>query len=265
MKGLSVVLPVLNERLNLEILIPQLGSMLTDLGINFEIIVVDDSSNDGTSDFVQDLMSSDVRVKLLRRVDVDRSLPSSLSDGIKQSKFDTVAWMDADLSMPVSALRTMLDTFCGLDMVNTVIVGSRFMSGGGFKGVQVVGQTSPFEAMRNVYKSNDSVVAVILSRLLNRYLWLTLGKFCKDLASGFIVAPRQLVLNTGLQGHYGDYCVRFLYAAHQNGSTVVEVPYLCGVRIHGESKTGNTLPQLLKRGLPYVLIPVRIRLGWFSS
>ncbi|MFZ9706789.1 MAG: polyprenol monophosphomannose synthase, partial [Ilumatobacteraceae bacterium] len=58
---------------------------------------------------------------------------------------------------------------------------------------------------------------------------------------------------------YGYYCVRFIYLAHKMGFPLKEVPYVCLVRRHGYSKTGTTLWGLIKRGLPYVALPIRIR------
>ena len=108
-------------------------------------------------------------------------------------------------------------------------------------------------------ESNDSLAAVILSRILNRYLWILLDRCCRDLASGFVLASRDIVNKVGLRGSYGDYCIRFLYGAHRLGHELHEVPYVCLVRRHGVSKTGTTLAQLLKRGLPYLTTPLRVR------
>jgi len=144
-------------------------------------------------------------------------------------------------------------------MESTIVVGSRFVRGGGFKGVENVGETPFRQVIRNLRDSNDSLAAVILSRILNRYLWLVFARCCRDLASGFIVARRDTVQRVGLRGSYGDYCVRFLYLAHRAGFTLTETPYLCQTRRHGVSKTGTTLWGLIGRGIPYVLLPLAIR------
>jgi hypothetical protein len=170
-----------------------------------------------------------------------------------------VAWMDADGSMPAATFRDLISNFrLGLDE-NLIVLGSRFVKGGGFKGIETVGETPLWQIVRNLRRSNDSLSAVILSRMLNRYLWLVLNRCCRDLASGFIVARRDTVRSIGLVGSYGDYCVRFLYLAHKMGVPLKEVPYVCLVRRHGYSKTGTTLWGLIKRGLPYVALPIRIR------
>ena len=50
--GISIVLPVINERPNLEILIPELLRVCDDLEIQSEVIFADDGSDDGTSQFI---------------------------------------------------------------------------------------------------------------------------------------------------------------------------------------------------------------------
>ena len=192
---LSVVLPVLNERDNLAELIPELCSALSPVLEAVEIIVVDDSSTDGTDLLLADLASRDARIRYVSRKGQPASLPDSLTDGV----------------------------------------------------------------IRNLRNSNDSLSAVLLSRVLNRYLWLLLGRCCRDLASGFIVANKESVIKIGLRGSYGDYCVRFIYLAHRLGNRIVEVPYVCQVRRHGYSKTGTTLWGLIKRGAPYVVLPLGVR------
>jgi dolichol-phosphate mannosyltransferase len=256
---LSVVLPVLNERDNLAELIPELCAVLTPVLDELELIVVDDSSTDGTDNLMAELVRGNERIRYISRVGLARSLPNSLSDGVRAARFPHVAWMDADGSMPPDSLRELVFSYRASSEADSIVVGSRFVSGGGFKGVEVVGETSFWQVVRNLRGSNDSFSAVLLSRILNRYLWMILDRCCRDLASGFIIAERNTVLQLGLRGSYGDYCVRFLYLAHKNKHPLVEVPYVCQLRRHGYSKTGTTLLGLLKRGVPYVLLPFRIR------
>lgn len=256
---LSVILPVLNERDNLAELIPELREALSVEVRDFEILVVDDSSTDGTDELLTELSSLDNRVRYFPRTGMHQSLPDSISEGVDAAVYDHVAWMDADGSMPADMVRGLVVRYRTLDDPDSIMVGSRFVKGGGFKGVETVGETTFWQVVRNLRNSNDSLTAVFLSRSLNRYLWVTLERCCRDLASGFIVARRDVVRQIGLQGSYGDYCVRFLYLAHRSGRTIVEVPYVCLVRRHGYSKTGTTLWGLIKRGLPYIVLPLRIR------
>ena len=259
--GISIVLPVINECLNLEILIPELLRVCDDLGIQSEIIVADDGSDDGTSQFIESYNSSDSRVRIIDRSGRLRSLPESINDGVLNSNFEYVLWMDADGSMPPSVLNGLITSFetNGL-RGETIVVGSRFVKGGGFKGSDGSGKTRLLQAHRNLQTTNDSFVAMILSRILNRYLWIMLGRCCKDPASGFVLARRTFLLSNRLIGSYGDYCPRLLFTAKKQNVQIIEVPYICLPRQFGVSKTGATLIQLIKRGFPYVLLPFKIRI-----
>ncbi len=260
--AISIVLPVINERPNLEILIPELLRVCDDLGIQSEVIVADDGSDDGTSHFIESYNSSDSRVRIIDRSGLFRSLPESINDGVLNSNFEYVLWMDADGSMPPSVLSDLITSFETYGLRGeTIVVGSRFVKGGGFKGSDGSGKTRLLQAHRNLRTTNDSFVAMILSRILNRYLWIMLGRCCKDPASGFVLARRSFLLDNKLVGSYGDYCPRLLFSAKKQNVQIIEVPYICLPRQFGVSKTGVTLPQLIKRGLPYVTLPYRIRVG----
>lgn len=259
-RELSIVLPVINEKDNLEILIPELLNICGLMKISCEVIVVDDGSTDGTDLFIEKRFASDHRVVRIDRSHLPKSLPGSLNDGFKMAKYLHVLWMDADGSMPANTLNSMVDAFNSVTKEsNLVIVGSRFVEGGGFKGTNSSGKTNIFEVRRNLRATNDSFTAMVLSRMLNYYLYFALHRCCKDPASGFILTSRETVSTFKLAGSYGDYCPRFLFQVSKVGGEIIEIPYICIPRQHGESKTGSNLFQLLKRGLPYVWTPIRIR------
>lgn len=251
----SVVLPVLNERDNLRFLIPDLTSMLRLIADRFEVIVIDDSSDDGTSELMRDLSCSEPALRYISRKGRARSLPDSIRVGIEAAGFEMVAWMDADGSMRATDLRVLLSATADVDMTDTVVVGSRFVPGGGFKGVVEVGNTPLRQVVKNIRESNDSLLAVALSAVLHYYLWISMRRCCRDLASGFIVMNRARAREVGIAGNYGDYCPRLIFLAHLTGLKVLEVPYVIKLRMHGTSKTGANVKQLIQRGLPYVLTP----------
>lgn len=258
--NLSVILPVINERLNLETLIPGIFSVCSDVGIDCEIIVVDDGSDDGTDKYIAKIQESDSRILRIDRSSQTKSLPDSLNCGIANASYEYVLWMDADGSMPTSAITRMIASFNGRqNQEKLIVVGSRFISGGGFKGSSETGRTGLLQARRNLKSTNDSFTAMILSRMLNQYLYLTLKRCCKDPATGFVLTRKKIVEENPLQGSYGDYCPRFLFISHQANFEILEVPYICLPRQFGESKTGSNLIQLVKRGFPYVLMPFKIR------
>lgn len=258
-QSLSVILPVINERDNLVDLIPEITAVLEARSVKYEIIVVDDGSTDGTKELLAELARTNSDVKHLVRTGMPQSLPKSIMDGVNLAKSCHVVWMDADGSMPPEVISTLMERFEDSSKP-TVVVGSRFVPGGGFKGIEVVGETSWKQIYRNVRDSNDSLVAVVLSRILNKYLWLTLNRCCRDLATGFVLTERATVLTLSLHGSYGDYCVRFLYEVNQMGFAITEVPFVNQLRRHGDSKTGSSLWDYLRRGAPYVVLPIRLRI-----
>jgi|LakMenEpi03Aug12_release.lakeMendotaPanAssembly.Ray.scaffolds.fasta_scaffold16884_4 glycosyltransferase involved in cell wall biosynthesis len=258
--GVSVVLPVLNERENLEYLVDEISNEFLKLGTEFEIIVSDDGSTDGTKFFIETLAASNRRIVHIDRSTKKASLPDSIFDGIERASYDLVLWMDADGSMPANLIPILINKYrANSDQQETIVVGSRFVEGGGFKGSDGVSKTSLLRTRSNLSKSNDSFMAVILSRLLNRYLWLMLGRCCKDPASGFVLCRKSYVFRQKISGSYGDYCPRFIYQAFKSGVRIVEVPYVCVPRRYGTSKTGVTMRQLVSRGVPYVVLPFSIR------
>jgi hypothetical protein len=161
-----------------------------------------------------------------------------------------VAWLDADGSMPIKDLVkfTLMARTQALD----VVIGSRFVSGGGFKGLNEVGKTSIRDFYSNLRGSQDSFLAVILSRVLNRFLRLILRSGVKDLTSGFMVARKALILEKDFHAAYGDYCPILIRRLYLRGAKMQEVGYLCLPREFGESKTGSSLIAYLRRGFPYI-------------
>ena len=95
-ESLSVILPVLNERENLEPLHEQLTASLTTMGRDYEIIYVDDGSTDGSWEVLKQLAARDVRVELVRLRKNFGQTPA-LAAGFAHSQYPVLVPLDADL------------------------------------------------------------------------------------------------------------------------------------------------------------------------
>jgi polyisoprenyl-phosphate glycosyltransferase len=115
---LSVVGPVYNEQELLEEFYARVTSALT--GINFELVLVDDGSTDGTSAILSRLASSDPRVHV---VYLSRNFghQTALTAGLDHARGDAVVMLDTDLQDPPELIPRMLDHWsAGCDVVYAV-------------------------------------------------------------------------------------------------------------------------------------------------
>jgi dolichol-phosphate mannosyltransferase len=239
--SLTVVLPTYNERENIAILIERI---LAAVHTPVQVLVVDDDSPDGTWQVVTEIAAREPAVRLLRRT-AERGLTSAIWAGIQAADTDAVSWMDCDLAMPPETIPLLVERLAaGAD----VAIGSRYVRGGSDPG--------------------HSLLARAFSVTINLFAALLLGRGVRDYTSGFVAARRAVFdPSTGsgrsrikLQGDYGEYCIDLLARAQRLGLRVEEVPYTCGARLSGESKTGAHVRDYLRRGWKYVLVVLRLAL-----
>ena len=103
---LTVVVPTLNERDNLDPLLASVTSALEN--VSWEVIFVDDDLRDGTANYARSLARRDFRVRCLQRIG-RRGLSTACIEGVLASASPYVAVMDADLQHDERLLPHMLD------------------------------------------------------------------------------------------------------------------------------------------------------------
>ncbi len=93
---LSIVVPVLNEKDNLQPLCAELNEVLEKAGLDYEIILVDDGSTDGSLERLVDLANSDPRITVL---ELRRNFgqTAAMAAGIDHSRGSVIVPIDADL------------------------------------------------------------------------------------------------------------------------------------------------------------------------
>lgn len=103
----SIVIPARNEAGGISAAVAVIAEILEPLTAQWEIIVVDDGSDDSTFDVLRDLAGSDSRVRGIR-LSRNFGKESALLAGLQYSRGDCVITMDADLQHPPTLIPEML-------------------------------------------------------------------------------------------------------------------------------------------------------------
>jgi dolichol-phosphate mannosyltransferase len=124
-----VVLPTYNQRGNVETIIPAIRAALPDA----TVLVVDDSSPDGTGELADAFAAADGRVRVLHRTTKEGLARAYIAgfDVALAAGATTIIQMDADWSHPPSLLPTLV---ARLDAGADLVLGSRYVKGGGTQG-----------------------------------------------------------------------------------------------------------------------------------
>lgn len=233
-------MPTFNEAGNVADLIRESVSFVRKTGVSeVEVIVVDDDSPDLTWKIAMDTSCPDAELRVIRRKE-NQGLTASLNEGIAAAKMEVIVWFDCDFSQSPDKIPQLLF------MINQgfdVAVNSRYVLGGGENRTGKGGNQQLF-----------------LSKWLNRFLRYVLDASFYDYTSGFVAVRREVFDNIGLRGDYGEYFIDFIYRVLcDKRYRVCELPYIMQPRRSGESKTGSSLIQFLKRGRKYLTTIMRLR------
>jgi dolichol-phosphate mannosyltransferase len=126
----SIIIPSLNERDNIPLVVERLEALLADF--DWEIVFVDDDSQDGSREALMALARAKPRVRFIRRIG-RRGLASACLEGMASSDADVSAVMDCDLQHDETILPAMLRAF-EEDPKLELAVGSRYTGQGGGTG-----------------------------------------------------------------------------------------------------------------------------------
>jgi glycosyltransferase involved in cell wall biosynthesis len=118
-RSISVVLPVLNEAASLATLLPRIGRALSECGVDWEIVVVDDGGTDHLAQVVTAFKSEDAQRNVqLVRLSRNFGKEAALTAGLAAARGDAVICMDGDGQHPIALLSRMIAQWQnGFDMV----------------------------------------------------------------------------------------------------------------------------------------------------
>lgn len=212
MSKISVIVPTFNESENVGNLTNQIDYALR--GITYEIIFVDDSTDD-TPDAIRRVMEENPNVRMEHR-ETEKGLATAVLKGFKLADGDYLAVMDADLQHPPSILRSMYAVMeTGVDFC----VPSRFIPGGSDGGL-------------GPYRKLVSGVA----RYIGKVMLPSLRKI-SDPTSGLFMFRKSVIDGADLRPIGWKIMVEVL--AMGTYRSVVEIPYKFQARPAGESKLSS--------------------------
>ena len=128
LKSLSVFFPVYNEEANLDILLRQALEILPKVARRFEILVINDGSNDNSPAIAKRFEKKYPQIRLISH-QKNLGYGEVLKTGIKESQYEWIFWMDSDLQFDLNEI----PNFVQHSTKNKVIIGYRSKRAEGLK------------------------------------------------------------------------------------------------------------------------------------
>ena len=215
-----IVIPTYNEALNIEKLINTIYSTLT--ASDFSILIVDDSSTDGTFEKVEQLKSKYKTLLSIQRPE-KLGLASAYIDGFKyglNKGFDAFIQMDVNFSHNPDYLNTMIENLNTYD----VVIASRNIKGG---------SAPDWGLLRHIISKGGSIYSkIILNCPIN------------DLTGGFNAWKKEVLEKINLDNIISTgyvFQIEMKYKAYKNNFKIKEFPIVFPDRKQGKSKMSKAI------------------------
>jgi len=213
-----IIIPTYNEKDNISIILTK----IIDLNSDFNILVIDDNSPDGTSQIVEKFILSHSNIHIIKRSSKG-GLGSAYIEGFKwalDKNYHYVMQIDADLSHNPNDLLRLKDESNNYDLV----IGSRYI-----KGISIV---------------NWPLSRLILSYFANLYARIIIGIPIKDVTGGFKCISSNILKTINLNEIKSEgysFQIELNYLAWLNNYTITEIPIVFTDRTLGTSKMSKSV------------------------
>jgi dolichol-phosphate mannosyltransferase len=204
---LSIIVPTYNEAENIKPLIERIGETLRQN--DYEVLVVDDNSPDGTAGMAESL-SKAYPVRIIHRPGKS-GLASAVVEGIGEAEGDIVGVIDADLQHPPELVAQLVEA---VTEGNDIAIASRYVQGGGMEN---------WSFLRKI----TSRGAILLSRPLTK---------AHDPVSGCFFLKKEVV--TGIKYKPAGFKILLEILVKGKYKRIKEIPYTFRERAKGKSKLG---------------------------
>jgi dolichol-phosphate mannosyltransferase len=231
MTMISVVLGTYNEAENITKLIPYILSIFQAEKLDGEIVVIDDSSPDGTGAILRKFEAKYNNVRLFSRPG-KLGHGSAIAEGYRQAHGDMIFSMDTDFSHdPADIPRFIAKINDGFDVVQA----SRYVKGGSYE-----------------VKSFETWKKKVASRAGNVLIRTLTGVPLHDVTTSYRAVRREVVQGVTTESAGNSFFMEFAVKAYRKGFKLTEIPICFKDRVSGKSKlklgkqSSNMLKDLLK-------------------
>jgi len=205
--GMTVFFPALNDQDSIAVVVGKAFDVLPLLTDDYEVIVVNDGSRDGTADVLDTLQRRYARLRVIHH-ERNRGYGGALQTGFANASKDLIFYTDGDGQYDVKELVKLVPLMVdGVDVVN------------GFK-----------------IKRSDNMRRIVLGEI---YKFLARQMFAlpiRDVDCDFRLMRRNAIQEIDLTSHSGVVCTEMIYKLKRAGRRFIEIPVHHYPRLHNRSQ-----------------------------
>lgn len=204
--AISFVIPMYNESANIESTVGIVARLAKELADDYEIVLADDASSDGTGDIADRLSKEDAHIKSVRLKN-NTKFGGALSAGLKNASKDIIIYTDADLPVKEE------DVGKGLALLKKADVVTGY----------------------SLVLKDSSLKRILMSKVYNFLVQALFGFSIKDINSGFKIYRSRVIKDLRLISKSPFVDVEIFAEARKKGFKIEQFGLIFDLRIKGVS------------------------------
>lgn len=213
-ESISIFIPVYNEEKNIDIIVPKLLAVAGSITDNFEILLINDGSSDGSREKILYWVKNNSKIKIINHEN-NLGYGQALRSGFSNAEKDFVFYTDADMPVDLNSLNTVIPFIKNYDLV----IGYRI-------------------------NRNDTLRRYIYSKIYNFLLTLLLNVKVNDANFSFKCIRKEALRKCNLKAKSVFIDGELLAEAVRNGCSIKEIPIVYIPRKHGKSNFDSLKPAI---------------------
>lgn len=205
--SVSFALPMYNEAANIEETIGRLSRLATGLADDYEIIIADDASSDGSGDIADRLAAQDPRIKSIR-LKKNTKFGGALAAALKRAAKEIIIYTDADLPVKEEDIK---------------------------KGLALIGTGADVVTGYSLVIKDASIKRIVMSKAYNFLVQLFFGLSIKDINSGFKIYRSEVIKGLNLMSRSPFLDVEIFAEAKKRGARIEQFGLIFDLRTKGTS------------------------------